>query len=382
VIIDALFGSGLSKPLKGLPAKLVRHLNQTSNMRIAIDIPSGIFSDVSVPEKNAVRFKADYTLSFQFPKLAFFMPENDAFVGDWQVLDIGLSADFITKTETSYYLLNHQYLQSQLKVRTKYAHKGTYGHGLLIAGSRGKMGAAVLAGKAALRAGAGLVSVHHPKAGMAVIPTAVPELMTSIDADESVFSEAPDLTKYNAIAIGPGLGTHKKTQNAFKLLIQETKVPLIIDADGLNILSENKTWLAFLPPNSILTPHVKEFERLTGKANNDFDQLQKQRAFAQKWGVYVILKGAHTRIATPSGQVFFNSTGNPGMATGGSGDVLTGILLGLSSQNYTPLNTCLLGVFLHGLAGDLAVETKGQYSLISGDIIDYLGEAFLSLLHA
>jgi hydroxyethylthiazole kinase-like uncharacterized protein yjeF len=378
---DTLFGSGLSKPLQGFEAKLVKHLNHQNALKIAIDIPSGLFADKSSESKNAERFKADYTLSFQFPKLAFFMSENDAFVGDWQVLDIGLSQEYIQKTDTDYFILESISAMELIRPRDKFSHKGSYGHGLLIAGSMGKMGAAVLAGKAALRSGAGLITVHHPKSGLSIIPTSVPELMTSIDESETVFSKSPNLSNYSAIAIGPGLGTAKASQSAFKFLIQESKVPLVIDADALNILAENKTWLSFLPKNSILTPHLKEFERLAGKMENDFERLDKQIAFAKKYQVYVLLKGAHSSIACPDGKVFFNSTGNPGMATGGSGDVLTGILLGLKAQNYTSLHASILGVFLHGLAGDFAAENKGQASLIAGDIVDSIPEAFMSLIN-
>ena len=381
IIIDALFGSGLSKPLEGLVAKLVKHLNQQNTLKIAIDIPSGLYADKSSESKNAVRFQADYTLSFQFPKLAFFMPENDACVGDWQVLDIGLSQEYIQNTETPYYFIVPNSAKELIHPRAKFSHKGSFGHGLLIAGSRGKMGAAVLAGKASLRSGAGLTTVHHPKGESSIIPSAVPELMTSIDENETVFSKVPELSNFSAIAIGPGLGTAKQSQTAFKMLIQESKVPLVIDADALNILSENKTWLSFLPKNSILTPHIKEFERLLGKVDNDFERLEKQIVFAKKHQLYLILKGAHTSIATPEGKVFFNSTGNPGMATGGSGDVLTGILLGLKAQHYTSLHASILSVFLHGLSGDIAAENKGQASLIAGDIVDSISDAFLSLLN-
>ncbi len=379
LIIDALFGSGLTKPLSAIAAKLIAFLNDQKALRIAIDIASGLYADKSSIAKNTNVFKPDYTLSFQFPKLAFLMPENDAYVGDWQVLDIGLSKEYIQTTETSFFFIESSMIKEFIRPRAKYAHKGSFGHGLLIAGSLGKMGAAVLAGKAALRSGAGLVTVHHPKSASSIIPTAVPELMTSIDEDEEIFSKMPTIANFSAIAIGPGLGTAKRSQSAFKLLIQESKLPLIIDADALNMLAENKTWLSFLPKHSILTPHQKEFERLIGKVENDFERMEKQIAFAKKYQVYLILKGAHTRIATPDGKVFFNSTGNPGMATGGSGDVLTGILLGLKAQNYSSLQASILGVFLHGLAGDFAAESKGQASLIAGDIIDFISEAFLRM---
>jgi NAD(P)H-hydrate epimerase len=380
IIIDALFGSGLSKPLEGIAAKTIKYLNQINCMKIAIDIPSGLFADKTSRSFKSEIFQADYTLSFQFPKLAFFMPENDTFVGNWQVLDIGLSAEFIQKTETPFYLIESKSASELIRKRPKFAHKGSFGHGLLIAGSTGKIGAAVLAGKSALRTGAGLITVHHPKSGLTIIPIAVPELMSSIDENENVYSKNPTLFNYNAIAIGPGLGTSKESQNALKLLIQESAVPLVIDADALNILSENKTWLSFFPKNSILTPHIKEFERLAGKAKNDFDRLDKQISFSKKYQVYIVLKGAHTSISTPDGKVFFNTSGNPGMATGGSGDVLTGILLGLKAQNYTSLHAAIFGVFLHGLAGDFAADNKGEASLMAGDIIDSISEAYLSLI--
>lgn len=380
LIIDALFGSGLSKPLTGVSGQLISYLNEQKALRIAIDIASGLYADKSSISKNTVAFKPDYSLSFQFPKLAFLMPENDVFVGQWEILDIGLSAEYIHQTKTPFYLFDAPSAKELLKPRAKYAHKGSFGHGLLIAGSLGKMGAAVLAGKAALRTGAGLITVHQPKSGLSIIPSAVPELMTSIDDNEIVFSKTPDLSRFSAIAIGPGLGIAKASQSAFKFLIQESKVPLIIDADAINILAENKTWLSFLPQNSILTPHLKEFERLTGKADNDFDRLEKQVAFARKHRVYLILKGAHTSIANPEGEVFFNTSGNPGMATAGSGDVLTGMLLGLKAQSYTSIHAALLGVFLHGLAGDFAAESKGQASLIAGDIVESIPEAYLSFI--
>jgi NAD(P)H-hydrate epimerase len=203
--------------------------------------------------------------------------------------------------------------------------------------------------------------------------------MLSLDPDGSWFSEPPDLGMYNVIGTGPGLGMSDSTQQALKLLIQNSAVPLVIDADAINILSENRTWIPFLPKGSIFTPHPKEFERLTGKSANDYERNQRQRDFSVKHGVYVVLKGAHTAITTPDGLCFFNTTGNPGMATGGSGDVLTGIITGIRAQGYSSLESCILGVYLHGIAGDLASEKEGQESLIASDMIEYLGKSFISL---
>ena len=379
IIVDALFGSGLNKALKGFPAKVVGVLNDMDHIKIAIDIPSGLFADKAIEEKNAAIFQADYTLSFQFPKLAFLMPENEFFVGEWHMLDIGLSERYIAETETPYYFVTHQFAKTLYKPRAQFSHKGSFGHLLMIAGDHTKMGAAVLSSKAALKTGAGLVTLHHPKNAGGAVVSAVPEAMSSPDESEEAFSKIPNLSHFSNMAIGPGLGARKTTAKALKILIQEVRTPIVFDADALNILSENKTWLAYLPPQSVLTPHLKEFERLAGKTSNSFERMQKAIAFAKKYQVYLVIKGAHSMIVTPTSKVYFNSTGNPGMATGGSGDVLTGIIGSLIAQNYSSLEACLLGVYLHGFAGDLAAKNLGFESLISGDIIDHIGEAFKNL---
>jgi ADP-dependent NAD(P)H-hydrate dehydratase / NAD(P)H-hydrate epimerase len=379
VVVDALFGSGLTRPVKGYAGSVIRHINQSEAIVIAVDVPSGFFCDQSNADNQGEIIKADYTLTFQFPKLGFLFPENDRYAGRWEVLDIGLHKDFIDKVEVeNFYILSHQ-CRPILKPRNRFSHKGSFGHGLLIAGSYGKMGAAALAAEAALRSGTGLVTTHIPLAGNTILQTAVPEVMLSLDENEMIISRHPDLTPYQAIAIGPGIGTALKTTAALKLLIQNTAIPLILDADAINIIAENKTWVSFIPADSIFTPHIKEFERLAGKSPNDFDRNKKQKDFSLKHGVYVVLKGAHTTITCPDGTCWFNSTGNPGMATGGSGDVLTGILLGLRAQGYTAKEACILGVFIHGFAGDLAARKHGQEALIAGDITGYLGKAFLKL---
>ena len=379
IVIDAIFGSGLTRPVKGFAGKMIDIINKLPGIKIAIDIPSGLFADkTSLIEDNHI-VSADYTLSFQFPKLAFLMPENDKFTGDWHILDIGLHHDYINSAQTDNFFLLSEDVKPLLKNRPKFSHKGTYGHALLIAGSYGKMGAAVLAAHAALRSGVGLLHVHIPKAGYQIIQTALPEAMVSLDRYENYFSQIPDLSLYNAIGIGPGLGKEKQSQMALKLLLQEYKNPIVFDADALNILSENPTWLSFVPAGSILTPHPKEFERLAGKWDNDFEKIQMQREFAKRYNIYVVLKGAYTSVCTPDGKCYFNSTGNPGMATAGSGDVLTGIITSLSAQRYTPGQAAVLGVYIHGLAGDIAAKKLGYEAMIAGDIIKYLGKAFKSL---
>ncbi len=380
VVIDALLGSGLNKPVKGFLAEIIKQINESNAYVVSIDMPSGLLADElqSSPAKNSI-VTADYTLTFQIPKLAFFIPENEKYTGEWKVLDIGLHKDYLKNANSDYFLTRKKDCRDIIRPRSKFSHKGTFGHGLLIAGSLGKMGAAILASKATLRAGAGLVTAHIPVSGIDSMHASFPEAMVDPDHSETHFTEFPDLSIYNAIAVGPGLGLHAESQNALKLLIQEARFPLIIDADGLNILSLNKTWLSFLPPETILTPHPKEFERLTSKVDNHFNRLQILKAFCVRFRLYVILKGAYTAIGTPAGEIYFNPTGNPGMATGGTGDVLTGILLGLRASGYSPKDTCILGTWLHGKAGDIAVEEISQPSLIASNVIANLGKAFLKL---
>ncbi len=376
VIVDGIFGSGLGRPVQGFPGEVIKKINESPALKIAIDIPSGLFADKSSVDAGGEIVRADYTLTFQNPKLAFMMPENDPFVGKWYVLDIGLHPGFINNVEVdNFYVLKND-VKGIMQRRKKFSHKGTFGHALLVAGSYGKMGAAVLSARAALRSGLGLLHVHIPKSGYNIMQTAVPEAMLSFDRYENYFSEVPDLTPFNVVAAGPGLGKEHQSQMALKVLIQNFNRPMVFDADALNILSENKTWLSFLPSNSILTPHPKEFERLAGKWSNDFEKLELLRSFARKYNVVVVLKGAHTAVCTASGKCYFNSTGNPGMATAGSGDVLTGIITGLLTQGCSPEKAAVLGVYLHGLAGDLAEKQWGQRALIAGDIVQNLGKAF------
>lgn len=376
VVIDAIFGSGLNKPVEGWVADVITSINRSkAYKKIAIDIPSGLFAEDNSHNAGTV-FRADVTLTFQFPKLSFFFPENGPFVGAWNVLPIGLHPASIEETKVKKWMLEASDVKPLIKLRETFAHKGIFGHALLIAGSHGKMGSAILGSRAVLRSGAGLVTTHVPQCGYNIMQTAVPEAMVSTDPEEDFYSANPDIGSYQAIAVGPGIGTDPATQKALKVLIQEAALSIIYDADALNILSENKTWLGFLTVDSILTPHPKEFERLAGKSSDGYERLQQQIEFSVKHGVYVILKGAHTSISCPDGTVYFNTTGNPGMATAGSGDVLTGILLGLKAQGYSSLHTCLLGVYLHGLAGDIAADRRTQTGMTAGDIIEFSGKAW------
>lgn len=379
VILDGLFGSGLSRSLKGLPAEIVCRINQCLNEVVSIDMPSGLMGENNTNNNAENIIRADYTLTFQVPKVSFLFAENQEFVGEWEVLPIGLHPDGIEEIQSPCFLLEPEDIQQRMPQRAKFDHKGTFGHALLIAGSYGKMGAAVLASKACLRAGVGLLTSHVPHMGYSVIQTAVPEAMASIDRHDSMFTEFPDLTAFSAIGIGPGLDKKPNSQKALFELIEKSTVPLVIDADALNILAENKAWLTKLPEGSILTPHPGEFRRLVGETDNSFQAVQKQLAFSKAYNCIVVLKGAHSTISTPEGKLFFNSTGNPGMATAGSGDVLTGIVLGLLAQGMSSEDAALVGVYLHGFAGDLAANDLSEFSLVAGDIIQFIGSAILNI---
>ena len=383
IIIDALFGSGLNRPIEGVAADLIEYLNRQQAIRIVIDIASGLFADT--PSPAGAIFKPDYTLTFQQPKLAFLMPENDTYVGQLEILDIQLHPQYLLEITTNNFFINKELINPIIHKRTKYSHKGAYGHALLIAGSEGKTGAAILGAKSCLRTGVGLLSVLLPKVAWNPLMAAVPEAMLyTIDElrpDRNVryFDDFGHLDAFNAIGVGPGLGKSDDTQRALKRLIQESQLPLVMDADALNILSENPTWLSFLPSKTILTPHPKEFERLFGKTSNSFERLELLREKAMKYGIIIVLKGAHTAVAVPNGAVFFNSTGNPGMATAGSGDVLTGMILSLLAQRYAPEEAAVLGVYLHGLAGDLAAAASSQEAMIASDITENIGNAYTLL---
>lgn len=380
VFVDALFGSGLNRPLQGLAAALIDFLNRQKAVKLSIDIASGLFADA--PSPRGAIFQPHHTLTFQTPKLAFMMPENEPFVGQLEILDIQLHPDFLNDAETNLFLVEQPMIEEMVHVRPRFSHKGTYGHALLIAGSEDKTGAALLGAKACMRTGVGLLSVLLPKSSWTAINTFLPEAMLYTIEDvrpgrnTRVFDDFGRLDAFTAIGVGPGLGKADDTVRALKRLIQQCEVPLVLDADALNILAENRTWLSFLPSKAILTPHPKEFERLFGKSSHSFERLELQRSMAMKYQIIIVLKGANTSIALPNGSVFFNSTGNPGMATAGSGDVLTGIILSLLAQRYLPEEAAVMGVYLHGLAGDLGADAYGQHALIATDIIDHIGSAY------
>ncbi len=380
IIIDAIFGSGLRRPLDGIIASLVNYINNSSCEIIAIDIPTGLSVDQS--SKNNSVIKATHTLSFQCYKPAFLMPENFNSIGKVSILDIGLDKDFLNLTPPNNSLIDAEIISSIYKKRNRNSHKGNFGHALLIAGSYGRMGAAVLAAKACLRSGAGLLSCHIPKSGIEILQTTAPEAMVFADFNSSFISKIEtDFLIYNSIGIGPGIGTASETKIALKKILNAVKSPIVLDADALNILSMEKKLLTSLPPFSILTPHQKEFERLFGESKNDFERIELASQKATELNCIIVLKGPHTLVALPNGKKYFNSTGNAGMATAGSGDVLTGIITGLLAQGYLAENAAILGVYLHGLAGDFASEKFSQEALIASDIIFCMPYAFKQIFN-
>lgn len=381
-VVDALFGTGLSRPLDGLAAQVVQHLNQGASSIIAIDLPSGLFADAPQPAGSAI-VQAHYTVGFELPKLAYLLPQNAAAVGQWEVLPLSLDNNFIHNLAVDNYFVTLETVHSRLPKRAKFSHKGTFGHALLLAGSRGKIGAAVLAARACLRGGVGLLTVRVPAVGYAILQTAVPEAMALTDPAIDFITELPPLAPYAAVGIGPGLGQDEATKTVLAELLHQARaqnLALVLDADALNLLGANRDLLELLPANTLLTPHPKEFERLTEPAHDDYHRLQLLRDFCRRHSCYVVLKGAYTAVGTPEGTCYFNSTGNPGMATGGSGDVLTGLLLALrADRRLSPLDAVLLGVYAHGRAGDLAALQTGEAGLIAGDLVQFIGPALQEL---
>ncbi|TGE20408.1 NAD(P)H-hydrate dehydratase [Hymenobacter aquaticus] len=381
LVIDALFGTGLSRPLSGLAAALVQHLNQAGARIVAVDMPSGLLADAPQPPDSPI-IRARHTVSFELPKLAFLLPQNAPYVGQWHTVPIGLSREFQAAADGNRYFVDATLLAGRLPRRAKFGHKGTYGHALLLAGSRGKIGAALLAAQACLRSGVGLLTVRTPAVGYDILQTAAPEAMALPDSSPDYLSELPDLKSYSAIGIGPGLDKADSARQVLEKLLRAATVPLVVDADALNMLGANPELLALLPPDSILTPHPKEFERLAGPARDDYHRLDLLQEFCRAHQCYTVLKGAYTCLGTPDGALYFNSTGNPGMATGGSGDVLTGVLTALRAQHLSALDAALLGIYAHGRAGDLAAQHTGEAGLVAGDLTRFLGPALQELTTA
>lgn len=378
IIVDAIFGIGLNRPPAPWVQDLMAYLNATGTFILSVDVPSGLYLGKAVEDQKGI-ISADFVLSFQAPKLIFFLPETGIYSEQWEVLDIGLDAEFLSQTETDFQLITKQSILARYRRRSKFTHKGTYGHSLIIGGSFGKIGAVILAAKACLRSGSGLVTAYIPGCGYSALQGAVPELMVISDPNENYIGKIDYDIEPTVIGLGIGLGTNKETLQALSDFLKDNKRPLVLDADALNMISIEKALLKKVPPQSVFTPHPKEFERLVGPWSDDFEKLDKAKKFSQEYDCILVLKGAHT-IIFYEGKGYINDSGNPGMATAGSGDVLTGVITGLIAQGYEPLDATIFGVYLHGLAGDVASQIHGQEALIAGDITDALGRAFQSIL--
>lgn len=380
LVVDGLFGSGLNKPLAGGFSALVKYINQSKAHVVSIDVPSGLMTEDNTYNVRANIIHADLTLTLQQTKVAFLMADNQEFIGRLRVLDIRLSRDFIDKTPAPYTLLEENDVRMLLQPRDDYAHKGSMGHALLIAGSYGMAGASILATRACLRSGVGKVTTHTPRKNYDIMQTAVPEAVMQMDHEETYFSESVDTDGIDALGIGPGLGQQENTAIALISQLSRTQCPIVADADALNILANHRAWLQQLPKDIILTPHPKELDRLIGSpCGSDYERLHRAQEMAQQWHAYILLKGHHSALCMPSGRIIFNSTGNSGMATAGTGDVLTGIITALLARGYDRTAACVMGMYLHGLAGDLAARELGKESLVASDLISYLPQAFMRL---
>ncbi|MFC4219067.1 NAD(P)H-hydrate dehydratase [Flagellimonas marina] len=378
IVVDAIFGIGLNRTPDKWVGRLIQHINASQAFVLAVDIPSGLPMDRS-PWNTYYVIEASYVLSFQVPKLVFFLPETGVYVNQWELLDIGLDAEILEKTDAAYELVGRQEILPLYRPRLKFSHKGTYGHSMIIGGSYGKIGAVQLASNACLTTGSGLVTAFVPKCGYQSLQTSVPEVMVLTDEDERNISKITLPFVPDVIGIGMGIGTEEKTAKAFGNLLKEMKAPMVIDADALNILAKNPKMLKDIPEKSILTPHPKELERLIGAWEDDFDKLEKAKTFAKEHEVILVIKGAHT-IILYNGKGYVNTTGNPGMATAGSGDVLTGIITGLVAQGYEPLYATIFGVYLHGLAGDIFASQQGYEAVKASEISTMIGRGFMDIL--
>lgn len=380
IIIEGLFGSGLNRPLEGDFAKVVQLMNNQTAPVISIDLPGGLFGEDNIGNNPLNIVKANYVIGLQFPKLAFLLPENEQYIEKWDLVDIGIHTQTINEIETPFHFTQASDVQSLLHKRPKFSHKGQYGKCLLIAGSKGMAGAAILAARGALRSGAGLLTLRVPQELYSIIQTAVPEALVQTYEKDTIWDETCSLDSWTAMAVGPGLGKNRAKTELLKNILNKKPARLVIDADALNMLAEERSLLDLLPEGSILTPHPGEFDRLAGKTfSTGYERLADAIRFATAYNIHLVLKGAYTACINPEGSCHFNSTGNPGMATGGCGDVLTGIIVSLLSQGYSSEESCILGTYLHGFCGDLALQKQSQESLIAGDLPNYMGKAFNAL---
>lgn len=369
VVVDGLFGSGFRDQLPKGFQYLVRYINDSGAYVISIDIPSGLAGEWNSSSRRDM-IHANLTLTFQFPRLSFFFEENQEVLGDWKLLDIGLDEKKIKEMPVDYMLVEERNVRPFLKKRSDFSGKRDYGSALIFAGSVGMSGAAVLAAKGCLRAGAGLATVHSARVSLPIVQTSIPEALFEPDRNEFFITDMSVHHNHQAVAVGPGLGVNDKTIDALESLLKNYKNPLVVDADALNCLARRPHLLSLLPGHSIITPHIGEFDRLFGEHTSNEERLRKAIDMAKYYNIIIVLKGHYTATIRPTGRVFFNSTGNPGMATAGSGDVLTGVITAFMAQGLKPEQAATIGVFVHGMAGDIAAEKWGEYGLLASDIAD------------
>lgn len=380
VVLDGLFGAGLKNALEGGFKSLVRYINESKAYTISIDVPSGMFGEWNVSANRRDMIHARLTLAISFPRIAFFFEEMAEVVGEWQLLDIDLDQAKIRSTSTRFFWMEARNVERVLKPRPLFAAKRDFGSAMIMAGSMGMMGAAVMCAKAAMRSGAGLVTVHSARCGFPIVQTAVSEVMFEPDKNERIITDMRLHHVHKVVGVGPGIGTYDETINALEGLLKNVEAPLVLDADALNCVAKRPALLTLIPAMSVLTPHKGEFDRLFGEHASDEERLRKAIDMAQYYNLIIVLKGHYTATVRPDGKVYFNSTGNPGMATAGSGDVLTGVITALVAQGYKPEMAAVIGAYVHGLAGDIAAEAKGEYGMTATDIIDSLPIAFKRLL--
>lgn len=380
VVVDGLFGSGLNTPLQGGFVAVARYINESGAYVISIDIPSGLFNEWNSHINMRDIVHANLTLAFQLPRLSFFFSENYPVLGEWKLLDIDLDEAKIKEVPTNYYVIDSRNIAPLLRKRLPFTGKRDYGSALIFAGSTGMTGAAVLCAQAAMRSGAGLVTVHSSRQGIGIVQTAVPEAMFEPDRNEHCISEMKIHHNHQAVAAGPGIGTQNATIDALEYLLQNCSAPMILDADALNCISLRPSLLSLLPTKTIITPHIGEFDRLFGEQRSSEERLKTAISMSRQYNIIIVLKGHYTAIVRPTGRVYFNTTGNPGMATAGAGDVLTGIITAFLAQGYNPEYAATIGVYVHGLAGDMAAEKKGEFGMVASDISEYAGRAINQIL--
>ena len=373
LVVDAILGVGITRPVDGFISECIDVINELAAFIISIDLPSGLIAD-SFSSGKAI--KANLTLTIGAPKQILFFPESSEFVGNWKLVDIYKNKANISSHEDAPQIVDLSLARKHYKIRPEFSHKGTFGKALIVAGRQGKYGAAVLAARACMRSGVGLLTIQVPNEATMLIHSGLPEALLKPDVHQTMITEIKDVDLYDAIGIGPGIGTVNETVDGFIQFLKEQTKPIVIDADALNIISEHPDLLTKLPLNSILTPHPKEFERLFGPTDNGFERLEKQKSNSAIHKIVIVCKGKYTTITTPEGKVFFNMSGNSGLAKGGSGDVLTGILTSLLAQGYSPESAAVFGVFIHGYSADLLAEKIGKAGIIPGDVIENLPSVF------